>query len=116
MTVESILNMGDFDATVLGSSILSVGVLKEIYNKAQYRRLDIRAVRGPITRAISEDAAYKVLVFYGKLGILMPFVYKLNSIEQTVPYLIIPHYLQIDQTLSCSYKCLDTRTIDYKFL
>lgn len=114
MTVGSILNMGNFDATVWGSGILSVGVLKEIYNKAQYRRLDIRAVRGPITRAILEDAGYTVPEIYGDPGILMPFVYKPDHIKETIPYLIIPHYSQIEQFLSRGYKCLDIRTTDYK--
>lgn len=115
MTVGSILNMGDFDATVWGSGILSVGVLKEIYNKAQYRRLDVRAVRGPITRDILENAGYTVPEIYGDPGILMPFIYKSNSIERTIPYLIIPHYSQIEQFMSRGYKCLDIRTTDYKF-
>lgn len=114
MTVGSILNMGNFDATVWGSGILSVGVLKDIYRKAQYRRLDIRAVRGPITRGILKNAGYDVPEIYGDPGILMPLIYKPNRVEETIPYLIIPHYSQIERFLSLGYKCLDIRTKDYK--
>ncbi len=114
MTVGSILNMGDFDATVWGSGILSVAILKEIYKKAEYRKLDIRAVRGPITRAILENAGYGVPEIYGDPGILMPLIYKPNRVEETIPYLIIPHYSQIEHFLYLGYKCLDNRTKDYK--
>ena len=113
MTVGSILNMGNFDATVWGSGILSVAILKEIYKKAEYRKLDIRAVRGPITRAILENAGYGVPEIYGDPGILMPLIYKPNRVEETIPYLIIPHYSQIEHFLYLGYKCLDIRTKDY---
>lgn len=115
MTIGSILNMGNFDATVWGSGILSGRVLKEIYKKAQYRKLDIRAVRGPITKTLLEGAGYIVPDVYGDPGVLMPFVYKANKIEQTIPYMIIPHYSHIEYYISYGYECLDIRTTDYKY-
>lgn len=114
MTVGSILNMGDFDATVWGSGVLSFSVLKEVYDKSRYRKLDIRAVRGPVTRAILENAGYDVPEVCGDPGILMPMIYKPAGKEPAVPYTIIPHYLDIDKCISGGYEYLDIRTTDYR--
>lgn len=114
MTVGSIVNMSEFDAAVWGSGVLSVDVLKEIYEKSQYRKLDIRAVRGPITRAILQNAGYTVPDIYGDPGILMPLIYKADKQGTEVPYTIIPHYLDIEKCVSQGYEYLDIRTADYK--
>ena len=86
MTVGSIVNMGEFDAVVWGSGVLSFGVLKEVYEKSAFRRLDIRAVRGPITRAILENAGYHVPELYGDPGVLMPLIHQAKHREPDIPY------------------------------
>lgn len=114
LTVGSIVNMGGFDAAVWGSGVLSIGVLREIYEKSRYRKLDIRAVRGPLTRSILENAGYEVPEVYGDPGILMPLIYQPERKEPSVPYTIIPHYLDIEKCISQGYEYLDIRTADYR--
>lgn len=114
MTVGSILNMGQFDSTVWGSGILSIDVLKEVYEKSQYRKLDIRAVRGPITGAILKNAGYDVPDVYGDPGVLMPLIYEPDRKEKTVPFTIIPHYLNFRNCISEGYHYLNILTSDYR--
>lgn len=114
MTVGSILSMGNFDSTVWGSGILSLSALNEIYIKSKYRKFDIRAVRGPITKTILTNAGYHVPDIFGDPGILMSLIYKPDILEQTIPYVVIPHYTEIDYYTSLGYRCLDIRTTDYK--
>lgn len=114
MTVGSIMNLGEFDAAVWGTGILSLGILKDLYEKSSYRKLDIRAVRGPVTRAILENAGYQAPPVYGDPGILMPLIYQAKKTEPTVPYTVIPHYLDIEKCVAEGYPYLDIRTSDYK--
>lgn len=113
MTVGSIVNMGEFDAAVWGSGVLSFGVLKEIYEKSVYRKLDIRAVRGPITRAVLENAGYHVPKLYGDPGILMPLIYPAECKKPAAPYTVIPHYLDVGNCVSEGYEYVDILTSDY---
>ncbi len=114
MTVGSIVNMGEFDAVVWGSGVLSFGVLKEVYEKSACRRLDIRAVRGPITRAVLENAGYHVPEIYGDPGVLMPLICQPEYKEPDIPYTIIPHYLDVEKCVSEGYEYVDILTSDYQ--
>lgn len=114
MTVGSILNMGTFDAAVWGSGVLSFDVLKEVYEKSGYRKLDIRAVRGPLTGKILRNAGYEVPGVYGDPGTLMPLIYQPEKQEPTVPYTIIPHYLDVASCVAEGYDYLDILTDDYR--
>lgn len=114
MTVGSIINMGEFDAAVWGSGILSFGVLKEVYEKSRYRKLDIRAVRGPITKAILENAGYDVPDVCGDPGVLMPLLYPAEKREPGIPYTVIPHYLNVGQCISEGYEYVNILTTDYR--
>lgn len=114
MTVGSIVNMGEFDAAVWGSGVLSFGILKEVYEKSAFRRLDIRAVRGPITRAILENAGYHVPELYGDPGVLMPLIHQAKHREPDIPYTIIPHYLDVGKCVSEGYEYVDILTADYR--
>lgn len=114
MTVGSIVNMGEFDAAVWGSGILSADILKEVYEKSRYRKLDVRAVRGPITRSILENAGYSVPAVYGDPGVLMPLIYRADKPKPEVPYTIVPHYLDYNTCVSQGYECFNILTSDYK--
>ena len=66
--VGSVLTAGIQDATVWGSGVLNSKITYRLNN----RKLDIRAVRGPFTKAVLEDYGYDVPEVYGDPAILMP--------------------------------------------
>lgn len=66
------------------------------YHDANHRKLDIRAVRGPLTREVFMRLGHKCPEVYGDPGILMPLIYQpdyqtINRGEKE--YAIIPQYV-----------------------
>ena len=55
MTIGSVLGLGIFDAVIWGSGVNSFGHVGRIALQKNYRRLDIRAVRGPITAQVLRE-------------------------------------------------------------
>ncbi len=134
MTVGSILSMGLFDATVWGSGILNNNVLpiirkkKKIYN----RKLDVRAVRGPLTRDVMLKAGYTCPKVFGDPAILLPLIYEPLSTEKKYEVSLILHYrtkihnsgehnkgkytieIDDDTILKNNIKIIDPKTDDYK--
>ena len=83
------------DTTIWGTGIMYDGLKGlwfEKYWDADHRHLDIRAVRGPLTREVFLKLGHKCPEVYGDPGILMPLIYKPKSIEKTHEYMIIPQY------------------------
>lgn len=113
LSVGSVLSMGSFDATVWGSGILSLKASKAIYERSASRKLDIRAVRGPLTATVLSAAGYNVPEVYGDPGILMPLIYPATARHKKHRYCLIPHYSKIEDYLSSGHYCLDIRTSDY---
>lgn len=85
--VGSVLTAGIQDATVWGSGILNASLLYRL----EKRKLDIRAVRGPITRAMLLDYGYDVPEIYGDPAILMPEVYTPSQIVKKSKFGLITH-------------------------
>lgn len=133
MTVGSILSMGLFDATVWGSGILNdnlqsiINKKKRIYN----RKLDIRAVRGPLTRDVLLKAGYTCPRIFGDPAILLPLIYEPISSEKKYDVSLILHYrtkihsssegknkytieVNDDYILKNDIKIIDPKTDDYK--
>ncbi len=54
-------------------------------------RVDIRAVRGPLTRQILLKMGYACPEVYGDPAILMPLIYQPQPPERK-PYIVVPHY------------------------
>ena len=66
------------------------------YYDANHRKLDLRAVRGPLTREVFMKLGHKCPEVYGDPGILMPLIYQpdfqtINRGEKD--YAIIPQYV-----------------------
>lgn len=85
--IGSVLTAGIQDATVWGSGILNASLLYRV----AHRKLDIRAVRGPFTRAMLMDYGYDVPEVYGDPAILMPEIYFPEKIEKSHKYGLIIH-------------------------
>lgn len=85
--VGSVLTAGIQDATVWGSGILNA----KLSYRLRKRKLDIRLVRGPITRTILLDYLNKCPEKYGDPALLMPEIYMPIQIEKKYKYGLILH-------------------------
>lgn len=75
LTVGSVLGEDVFDATVWGSGIHKIEAINQIRVVKRIRKLDIRAVRGPVTRAVLKEDGYDCPAVYGDPAILLPNIY-----------------------------------------
>lgn len=115
--VGSIITAGIQDCTVWGSGVLFATML----NRVKGRKLDIRSVRGPITRIMLTDMGYDVPEIYGDPVIILPEIYTPTKVEKTYKYGVIIHK---DQKFTSSDEedflkredvlLIDIRTRDYK--
>ena len=85
--VGSVLTAGIQDATVWGSGVLNASLTYRL----EKRKLDVRAVRGPLTRAILMDYGYQVPEVYGDPALLMPEIYTPNKLEKKCKYGLVVH-------------------------
>ena len=127
MAVGSVIGRGRFDATVWGSGLLKERGKKILKRQRLYRKYDIRAVRGPLTRQALMDAGYDCPTVYGDPAVLMPEIYAKFSDRDLKKYpvsLILHHRTETgDKTLSDQYQIsipeeihvIDTKTDNYQF-
>lgn len=88
--IGSIIDGGYQDATVWGSGLLRG---KNNYWWRLFRKLDIRCVRGPLTRAALEANGYVCDEIYGDPAMLMPLIYPAKkAATKEYPYIVVPHY------------------------
>lgn len=116
MAVGSILGgRGDFDATVWGSGIRNFSSLKALGRKKLYQKLDIRAVRGPITSDALKQYGFSCPNVYGDPAILMPMIYQPKRVERRGT-ILISHYLTSKERYSeiDNITLLDIQTKDYE--
>lgn len=86
--VGSILGFGFQDATVWGSGLLR----KENAYRLVRQKLDIRAVRGPVTRNILLSMGVNCPNCYGDPAILMPLIYNNNKVVKKYKVSVILHH------------------------
>lgn len=97
LTVGSIIHFAQTDDTIWGSGILG-NAKNELY---QFTDLDIRAVRGPLTRKfLQENFSIKVPEIYGDPALLIPSLFpeiKQKALHKKKYALtIIPHFLEYE--------------------
>lgn len=86
--IGSIIDGGYQDAVVWGSGLLRG---KDHYWWRRLRKLDIRAVRGPLTRQALLDNGYSCPEVYGAPAILMPLFYRPADTRKRYAYRVVPH-------------------------
>ena len=69
--IGSVITAGAQDCTIWGSGILNPKLLYRV----EKRELDIRAVRGPVTRSLLMEYGYEVPAVYGDPAVFMPEIY-----------------------------------------
>lgn len=108
----SVLGMGRFDAVVWGSGIHCIAASQTVANQRDWRRYDIRAVRGPLTAFLLQTMGYSCPTVYGDPGILMPLIYQPKP-QKTHAATLIRHYGSLCNEAGDLY-CLDPSTQDYE--
>lgn len=115
MAVGSVISFSTEDATIWGSGVLSVQQIPVLFRKAYYRKLDVRAVRGPFTRHVLISAGYKCPEVYGDPAILMPLVYQPKKEEKKYKVSIVEHFSKKKQIGHSELNRIDIETNDYKY-
>jgi len=113
--IGSVITAGIQNCTVWGSGILYTTLGYRLKN----RKLDIRSVRGPMTRMVLIEYGYDVPEIYGDPAIFMPEIYFPHNIKKQYKYGIVSHkngskHLDDLSLLDNDYKLIDIKTNDYK--
>lgn len=115
MGIGSVITFLSKDSTVWGSGILSVKQIKTIFDEKNFRKLDIRSVRGPLTRHVLVSAGYNCPEIYGDPAILMPFIYKPENIEKKYEVSVVKHFSLNEEIEQGNLHSINIKTTDYKF-
>lgn len=113
--VGSVITSGLQDCTIWGSGVLHSTLGYRLKN----RRLDIRAVRGPISRMVLMEYGYEVPRVYGDPAILLPLIYQPKPVKKTHKYGLIVHINgnsileKAGAYLGDEAKYIDVQTTDY---
>lgn len=107
--VGSIITAGCQDCTIWGSGLLNTTHLARLAR----RKLDIRAVRGPLTRLVLMEHGFFVPEVYGDPAILMPLIYN-PTVEKKYKVSVIPHMEEQKEYWNCNYHMINIRTDDYE--
>lgn len=90
--IGSILLMGHQNATVWGTGLpYRPFFSKGFPHRSMFRELDIRCVRGPLTRSVLRRLGHECPEVYGDPAVLMPMIYKPRPLESR-EVVFIPHY------------------------
>lgn len=113
--VGSILAHGYQNATVWGSGLLN-GNTKKARVCLHLQKLDVRAVRGPLTRDILLSNGQKCPEIYGDPAIILPEIYSPTSFEKKYEASVILHHTHGYDRSSIPNYCnnIEILTSDYK--
>lgn len=90
--IGSVIGYKTFDSAIWGTGVLNLKQAANVHEQSAYRRYDIRAVRGPLTKRVLEAAGYKVPEVFGDPAILMPKIYSPSSVEKKYDVSVIFHF------------------------
>lgn len=107
--VGSILTAGIQDCTVWGSGVLNTVISYRLKN----RIFDIRAVRGPFTRAVLQDYGYACPAVYGDPAIFLPKIYTPGKVEKKKRFGLIMHMDQLQEIPEGDILNIDISTANF---
>lgn len=117
--IGSILLMGHQNATVWGTGMpFEPSKIRGMFHSKYCRKLDIRAVRGPLTRQVLLKLGHECPEVYGDPAVLMPLIYAPKNREKTIKKLIIPHFSMenLAEAFQDEDKILSMKTNDYQYV
>ena len=110
--VGSILAHGYQNATVWGSGLLN-GNTKKAKLSLHLQKLDVRAVRGPLTREVLIKNGQQCPEVYGDPAVLMPMFYQPAAVDKKYKVSVIIHHThdgsQYDPCRRTHYQYFDDR-------
>ena len=110
--VGSVIQVAEFNSTIWGSGLIKENAYDDFDNKRI--KLDIRLVRGPLTRKRLMELGYTVPEKYGDPSIVLPLIYNPDRPKELNDYVIIAHYKDY-QALKDKYSnVINAGTTDYK--
>lgn len=92
MTIGSMVGSWDFDSVIWGSGIHLLSNVSKLYSLRRFQKLDIRAVRGPITRKALLTCGHACPETYGDPAVLMPLIYTPTRCDKKHRVSIVLHY------------------------
>ncbi len=108
--IGSVIQFISAKSMIFGSGILREDVVQKI--KRKNVDLDVRAVRGPLTKKALESIGYTVPNVFGDPAILLPMFYQ-PKIEKSDDYIVIPHWTKVDRYHE--HTCVSPITHDWKY-
>lgn len=115
VSIGSVLSfVGSGQTTVWGTGLMNEHCVEALLNPYKHVRLDIRAVRGPLTQKCLEKTGFYSPHIYGDPAILMPTFYN-PSVEQIKnKIIIIPHHSKFSKYVDQYPNVLNTYTSDWQ--
>lgn len=104
------------NSTIWGSGIFPPqSKFEYFFQKFSFRKLDIRAVRGPLTRSVLLRYGHNCPKVYGDPAILLPYIYN-PTLEKEYDYLVIPQFVDEMEFRSKHPNCrmISMNTNNYK--
>jgi pyruvyltransferase len=119
MAIGSLLGgRGYFDATVWGTGVRSFSEVAFLGINKRIQKLDIRAVRGPITRQIMMQAGhYDCPEIFGDPAVLMPIIYPKKKEKISGRIGLVAHFInpiEIPESCRNNIISIDVKTKNYK--
>jgi len=110
--IGSVIQFLTADAVIYGSGFLFEYVAQRFAEKRL--KLDVRAVRGPLTRQQLVEIGYTVPEVYGDPAILLPLFYLPKITPDKKDFLVIPHWKTVDKYSNRGYPVLSPLTDDWQ--
>lgn len=92
MTIGSMVGSWNFDSVIWGSGIHLFSNVSKLYSLRRHQKLDIRAVRGPITRKALLACGHDCPEIYGDPAVLIPLIYTPARCAKKYKISIVLHY------------------------
>lgn len=109
--IGSIIQFLGQNCVIYGSGFLFRWAMPQFARKKL--KLDIRAVRGPLTREVLLELGYSVPEIYGDPAILLPLFYH-PEITKNKEFIVIPHESHYKEYKNKPYPVVSTLTNDWK--
>ncbi|WP_400190227.1 polysaccharide pyruvyl transferase family protein [Hymenobacter sp. B81] len=91
--IGSIMHVAQNDEVIWGSGVHG-NMTPEAHT---FQRLDVRAVRGPLTRKFLMERGIQVPEVYGDPALLLPHIFPTKfKRESKLPYAVVPHHTEYD--------------------